>query len=395
NVHLDGNIGLFENNVTAAASFGPLAVTADASGTLDAPTGKFFGADVSLALVNPVDATSRITVNEIISAITDKKFFFQAGQEGGTPTHPNTGFIDGVVAGGLGLTLSLEPGGPLHGLPVNFGAVSIDAQSPNWLISPPSLSNPFGFPSTDTSLAAPGASVSRTGLVSGSGVLSKDMVFVLSQTIGGQTFATPVIVRGSDTADNHTAADLEADIQSAVDLAIARIQRLADQAAVTPPRTAATVDVTLSGSTVTFPTPAANNASSVTLRDLFVNIDFTKPSGFDELLNSLKNLSFDDIVAVLRIVVGMLQQLDGTSSGTPLADVFNFKLPVIDRSVGDLVNLSGDFLNFVDDLASNPAGSLQKVEAKLRDLLGLPPLVDPDDSILSFDTTNKILYFNL
>src|SRR5262249_9112036 len=123
--------------------------------------------------------------------------------------------------------------------------------------------------------------------------------------------------------------------------------------------------------------------------------DFTKPSGFDELLNSLKNLSFDDIVAVLRIVVGMLQQLDGTSSGTPLADVFNFKLPVIDRSVGDLVNLSGDFLNFVDDLASNSAGSSQNVEAKRRALLGRPPLVDPDYSILSFDTTNKILYFNL
>ena len=73
----------------------------------------------------------------------------------------------------------------------------------------------------------------------------------------------------------------------------------------------------------------------------------------------------------------MLQQLDGSDDGSPLADVFDFKLPVIDRSIGDLVDLSGDFLDFVDELAANPAGALQPLEAKLRALLNLPQVGDP------------------
>ena len=229
-VRFGGNFGLFENEIKATAAFGPLALTAEATGTVDEPTGKFFGADVSFELVNPVDSTGRITVNQIIEAIKDKKFFFQPGEAGGTLDDPATGFIDGVVSGGLGLTLGLKPDGLFSGLPVTLGSVSIDAQSPNWLVSPPLLSNPFAFPDANQSLAAPGASVNLAGLASSAGVLSKDMVFILSQTIDGQTFATPVVVKAADTAGNLGNADLETDIQAAVDLAIARIQRLADEA---------------------------------------------------------------------------------------------------------------------------------------------------------------------
>jgi hypothetical protein len=111
------------------------------------------------------------------------------------------------------------------------------------------------------------------------------------------------------------------------------------------------------------------------------------------LLDSLKDLSFDDILAVLQLIVDMLQNLDGSSDGSPLADVFDFEIPIIDRTIGDLVDLSGDFIDFVDDLVANPAGSLQSLETRLRSLLGLPPIVVPSDSILSFDTAGKILNF--
>src|SRR5687767_15330141 len=46
------------------------------------------------------------------------------------------------------------------GLPVTLGAIGDDAQSPNWLISPPQLSNPFAFLKTDQSLGGAGVTVS-------------------------------------------------------------------------------------------------------------------------------------------------------------------------------------------------------------------------------------------
>src|SRR5262249_36223633 len=154
---------------------------------------------------------------------------------------------------------------------------------------PPLLSNPFAFPGTLQSLASPGASVNLTGLATGSGVLSKDMVFVLSQTIAGHTFSTPVVVKSADTADNTGNASLQADIQAAVNAGIARIQRLADEAFAPPgpatPHTAATVSVTVSGGKAAFQTGTANDATSVGLRALAVDIDFNKPSGFEELLD--------------------------------------------------------------------------------------------------------------
>ncbi|MDT8405613.1 MAG: hypothetical protein RQ738_13680, partial [Sulfuriflexus sp.] len=96
-------------------------------------------------------------------------------------------------------------------------------------------------------------------------------------------------------------------------------------------------------------------------------------------------MSFDDIIAILRQVVGVLQNLEGT------AEVFDFKIPVIDRSIGDLVDLSGDFLKFVQDLSADPAGSLQALEVRLRTLLGLPA---SGPAILSIDTAEGTLYFD-
>ncbi|HSB85601.1 MAG TPA: hypothetical protein VLD86_04800, partial [Ilumatobacteraceae bacterium] len=349
---------------------------------------KFLEADVDFQLVNPNDGSSKVFINDIIDAISDGRFLFQAGAGG------PSGFIDGVVSGGIGLQLSLAPAGAIAGLPVTLGAISISAESPNWLVAAPSLSNPFGFLKDDHSLAGAGVTVTTSGLISGN-KLTQDMQFVLSETIGGQLFETPIVVHADDTVGNLTLADLEQDIQEAINKGILRVNHLAALFPVVG--VADSIDVTVSSGTgnITFKSLNDHNSTAETARGLFVDLDFQPPSGFEDLLNSLKNLSFDDILAVLRLIIQMLQTLDGSSSGTPLASVFGFKIPVIDRSVSDLVHLSGDFIDFVDDLAANPAGSLQTLETKLRSLLGLPPIDVSHPAILSLDTTEKILFFDL
>lgn len=378
-VSFGGNFGLFENNIQATASLGLLAVTAELNATLDAATGKFFGADVDFDLVDPLTGGTRVTIDQLIEAMNDKKFMFQADEMGGTFKDPATGFIDGVVAGGLGLTLNLKPDGAVGDLlpTTSLGSIDIWAQSPNWLISPPTLSNPFEFALENQDLAAPGYTISTTG-----NVLSQDMIFALSQTIGGSTFETPVIVKAADTAGNTSAADLQTDIQAAVNKAIARIQHMVTKALGSG--TAAAVSVSVSDNDVTFSTATAYDATAVNLRGMYLDIDFNQPEGLEDLLNSLKDLSFDNIIAILQTIVGMLKNLEGSS-------VFDFTIPVIDRSIGDLVNLSGDFLDFVQDLSANPTGTLQTLEVRLKSLLGLPT---SGPSILSLDTGTKTLYFD-
>src|SRR5690606_36086355 len=68
-VTFGGNLGLFENGIEATASFGLLSLVATATCNVDESTGKFFGADVNLAIVNPDDGASRVTVDAIVDAI--------------------------------------------------------------------------------------------------------------------------------------------------------------------------------------------------------------------------------------------------------------------------------------------------------------------------------------
>jgi len=386
-----GNIGLYENNVSATAALGPLGVTADFESTVDVSSGKFFGADVTLDLVNPLDGTDRVTINALLNAINDGQFLFNAIDQGGTIADPATGFIDGIVDGGLGFKLNIEPDTSVVdlGLPSSLGFIEVSAQSPNWLVSSPQLVNPYSFSELNTVLP-----FDVTGL-SSTGVLSEDMIFVLSQDVDGNTYETPIVLNAALTSDNASLADLVLDVQTAVDAGVARLQQLLKQSGNTTDDVATITVSTDNIGKITLAVGTANDATQINQHRLLADIDFDVVSlDLEAILNSLKDLSFDDIVAIFKLVVNMLEDAE------VLGGVFDFTLPVIDRSVGDLVDLSGDFLDFVNDLSQNPTGSLQLLEGRLRSLLGFGPIPSFDEpQILSFGDgggliPNKILYFD-
>jgi hypothetical protein len=107
----------------ATASIGFLGVTATLNPTLDVSTGKFIGADVDFGLRNPVDGSTHIGVELIGNAIADGKFLFDAAEGfGGSDEDPQTGFIDGTIDGGVGLSLDISPDGAFIGLPASISA---------------------------------------------------------------------------------------------------------------------------------------------------------------------------------------------------------------------------------------------------------------------------------
>ena len=387
-VTFGGSLGLFENNVAAKASLGLLGITADASalsgpGT-DAATGKFFGADINFSLRDPIAGGTRITVDQIVNAISAHKFLFDAADQGGTVATPHTGFIDGVISGGLGVDLSLHPDGALSGLDMGANPVDLklSASDPNFLIALPGLTDTWGF---GTANRAVSGGIALTTPVPDSGKLAQDLVFVVGQTVtvsGTPTrFETLAVVRAEDTQGNTTTGQLNGQLQIAVDRALVRLQALVTHAGGGSIASSITTSID-GGGIVHF---AGTGAAEI--RGNLIDINFDA-SGLQATLDALKNLSFDDIIGVLRLVVNFLKGLDGSGGGGPLAEVLGFKIPVIDRSVSDLIHIASDFSDFVDQLVADPSGSLQKVEAKLHDLLGIPG----GTHILSF--LNGVLSFN-
>ena len=83
--------------------------------------------------------------------------------------------------------------------------------------------------------------------------------------------------------------------------------------------------------------------------------------------------------------------MQGTGgAGGAIASVLDTKLPLIDRSVSELVDLAAALGNRIDAIMANPSGSIQALESQIRAALGMstgPP-------ITSFDVSTGTVYFN-
>ena len=152
NTSLTGTFQIVVPTVTLTATFGFLGVTASGSGTLPLVTDNdiLFNAVISLALKNPTSASvnpNRITLTQLADALTKGLFLYDAAAAGvdlnGKPT---TGFISGRLGGGFGISVQFTPAGALSGLSGVINAfLEISASSPDWLLAPPTTSDPLGF----------------------------------------------------------------------------------------------------------------------------------------------------------------------------------------------------------------------------------------------------------
>ncbi|HSB91143.1 MAG TPA: calcium-binding protein, partial [Anaerolineales bacterium] len=111
------------------------------------------------------------------------------------------------------------------------------------------------------------------------------------------------------------------------------------------------------------------------------DIDITYDTNLNSLLN-FDDLSFSQILSVLSAIIGNLADFE--SSG-----VLSTKIPLIDKSVSDLLSNVDKFNSALQAMQANPAGSLQTLAQKLTEALGVP-------AGLSLDGVgNKILRFTL
>ncbi|MBW3592052.1 MAG: hypothetical protein KY393_09465, partial [Actinobacteria bacterium] len=61
---------------------------------------------------------------------------------------------------------------------------------------------------------------------------------------------------------------------------------------------------------------------------------------FGAILARFQNLSFEDILAGLRVLIDYLRSLNGSDGGSALAGVLNTKIPLIDRSLSEMLDVA-------------------------------------------------------
>jgi Ca2+-binding RTX toxin-like protein len=99
----------------------------------------------------------------------------------------------------------------------------------------------------------------------------------------------------------------------------------------------------------------------------------------EDLLNSFRNLSFSQIVELLNTAVNFVADLDG-ALGTAAQELLDFELPLVGQSIGGLLDFTEDFARTLDEVMADPAASVQEVENRLREALGLSAR-NPDGSL--------------
>ena len=103
---------------------------------------------------------------------------------------------------------------------------------------------------------------------------------------------------------------------------------------------------------------------------------------FGDLFN-FKDMSFADIIAAIQVGV---QWFDSALAGTSF---YNTEIPVVNRSVADVLTFIDDTLERVEEALDNPAGAIQEVEDIIEDALGIE-----DNNTLDWNQQKFSLYLD-
>jgi hypothetical protein len=174
------------------------------------------------------------------------------------------------------------------------------------------------------------------------------------------TFASELETLQSDASElTRDRVDLQTDLQAAFDEALADLLGVAFDPAL--PQVTVEVDP--------FHAIRLQGADGISLRSTQIDVEITG-SDFDQLLSLFDGLSFDNVLAGLRLAVDFLKGLDGSDGSDPKVEALTVELPFINRSISDLLNPADDLLAFVERVAADPAGSVQQLNDLLASALG-------------------------
>ena len=341
NASLSASLTLLAEPLSATASLGFIGVNANGGASLVA--------DASLSLVDPATGASKVYVTSLAQALSGGLFLH---------TGPNTGPISGKISGAGAAELVITPnlgGLTITGLSGISAEATISLDIPDLLTAPPMLFNdPLGF--AHSTITFDGSTVFPLGVAAPSnGQLTGDVSFVIGS--GGKEQVG--VLKASDTSSNTSLSQLETELQTAINTAITNLNL------------GGSITVADNGSGII----TLTGTSGLKFRGNTFQFSFIGPdiSNALDLFNQFSSgFSFSNVIAGLQQVVQFLDQLTAKSPGSVVSEVLNTKLPLVNKSVTDLVNMAASFSNLLNQLQQNPASSISQLESLLETVLGHP-----------------------
>ena len=95
---------------------------------------------------------------------------------------------------------------------------------------------------------------------------------------------------------------------------------------------------------------------------------FSGPN-FDQILDKFRNLDFGTIITGLQAIVSYLQSM--AQNGGVLGDILNTQLPLVGKSINDLLNVANSVANTIHTILANPAGAIQQLNNIIASALGM------------------------
>jgi hypothetical protein len=335
---LSAALTIIAPTITASASLGFIGVSASGAASLVA--------DGSLSIVNPADGTSKVFVTDLAHALSQGNFLFTGNGSG-----PIKGEISAAAAAELNVTPDLG-GVSVSGVDGLKATVAISLDVPDFLTAPPMLINdPLGF--GHSTISFDGSTVSTLAQpLPANGRLTSDIGFVVVNGTQEQVET----IKASDTSAFSSSSDLETLFQERLDAASGALG-------------VGKITAGLGGGALTLEGPSGVKFRGNTFQVVLNGPDLDFFNQFSD------GFSFDNVVKALQFVVNFLNSLtagDSSGVGGVVHTVLDTKLPVINKSVSDLVNMAASFTNLLNQLQNNPASSIGKLESLLETVLGAP-----------------------
>ena len=124
------------------------------------------------------------------------------------------------------------------------------------------------------------------------------------------------------------------------------------------------LDVSVDSSTYWFntdPTPSFNIPTPT--------INFQGPD-LNAILAKFQNLSLSSIAQALQLLIQFVQGL--SKPGTAIGDLMSEKLPLINQSLSDIINVASSITNEIQTAITSPASAVQQLNNVLQAAFGLP-----------------------
>ncbi len=237
------------------------------------------------------------------------------------------------------------------------------------LTEPPTLSAAINVDATNVTATAALGALASAGIRNGSGSAYASVDVSVLPSIGKDYITIKDLIGAVTGRNDRLQVELDTNLAFGAELFV-DLGGLNEQ--FTDPAETPRIDVA-------WPEFVTNDPS---LQFQFDTLDYSFTNA--ENLLQLKKLTLQDITNLIRKVVDLVERVAGE-------DLLYKQLPLVNTSIGDVLNAVDYVDSIVQNTLEDPDASLKTLEAQLEDALGL----DDDELTLSYDADNNAVRIDL